>query len=100
MNYRVRKLLYKKLEKIKNLDTSGFLRILKHNILFDRINICNKLGIQDLDLNHIYFDELIERKIKNVGGEKINQDEGLNDDDMINGNFSYNIAVNFRINPI
>ena len=47
-----------------------------------------------MNLNYKLFDEEIERKIKGIGGgPKINQDEGINDDNMIDGDFSYNIAV-------
>ncbi len=79
--------------KNKKVQADDYKRILRHNIMFDRLNICNKVEISNLNLNYKFFDEEIEKKIKNEGGKKLSQDEGLNDDNMIQGYFSYNIAV-------
>ena len=96
-NYRLRKLFYRKLMRNPKIIADDYKRILRYNILLDRLNICNKLEITNLNLISKYFDEEIEKKIKNVRGVKINQDEGLHNDNMINGDFSYNIAVYITI---
>ncbi len=96
-NYRLRKLLYKKLLNHPNIVAKEYKKVLRHNILMDRQNICTKLGISDLSLTDKVFDEKIMKKIVNEGGERVNQDEGLKDDDMISGDFSYNIAVFFNM---
>ena len=80
-----------------NIQAEDFKRILRYNIMLDRLNICNKVGITKMNLNYKNFDEEIVTKIKNKGGAPINQDDGLCDDNMINGDHSYNIAVSLFI---